>query len=41
MPRIEALIAMFQERSFELAKMQQRLREVRDRHEPPAEQRLG
>lgn len=40
MPRLEKLIAFYQDRSYELAKLQQRARVIRDRHEPPASRRI-
>ena len=33
MPRLEQMIALYQERIFEIARLQQRAREIRDRHE--------
>jgi hypothetical protein len=39
MDRLEELIARFQDRSYQLAKLQQRAREIRDRHEPSAQKR--
>jgi len=39
-PRIERLIARLQERAYEIAQAQYRLRLIRDRHEPPARKRL-
>ena len=39
MDRLEELIARFQDRVYELTKLQQRARDVRDRHEPSAEKR--
>jgi hypothetical protein len=40
MPRLEALIRKLQDRSFAVARMALRARQVRDRHEPAAEKRL-
>ena len=34
MDRLEELIARFQNRVYRLTKLQQRAREIRDRHEP-------
>jgi hypothetical protein len=39
MDRLEDLISGFQDRIYQLTKLQQRAREVRDRHEPSAEKR--
>ncbi len=39
MDRLEELIARFQDRVYQLTKLQQRAREVRDRHEPSAKKR--
>ncbi len=39
MDRLEDLIARFQDRVYQLTKLQQRAREVRDRHEPSAKKR--
>jgi len=40
MPRIERLIARLQERAYEIAQAQYRLRVIRDRHEAPASKRV-
>ena len=40
MPRLESLIARYQDRIHELAQLQYRARLVRDRHEPPADKRI-
>ena len=39
MPRLERSIAKLQDRIYELAKLQQRARLVREQHEPPASKR--
>lgn len=39
MPRLEALIAQYMDRSYELAQLQYRARQIRERHEPSAEKR--
>ena len=36
MKRLEGLIAQYQDRIYELARLQQRAREIREQHEPPA-----
>jgi hypothetical protein len=41
LPRLEQLIAQYQDRICELAKLQCRVREICDRHEPSAKRRLG
>jgi hypothetical protein len=40
LPKLEDLIALYQDRIFELAKLQARAREIRDRHERPATKRI-
>ena len=40
MPRLERLIAQYQERIHELAELQHAARVIRDSHEPPADKRL-
>jgi len=40
MPRLERLIALYQERIHELAQLQYRARTIREQHEPPAGKRL-
>ena len=40
MDRLEALIAQYQERIHEPAKLQHAARVIRDSHEPPADKRL-
>jgi hypothetical protein len=39
MDRLEDLIARFQDRVYQITKLQQRAREVRDQHEPSAKKR--
>ena len=39
MPRLEALIAKYQDRQAEIAALHHRAMLIRDRHEPSAEQR--
>lgn len=40
MERLEALSKKLKDRAYEIAQLQYRARVVRDRHEPPAENRL-
>ena len=40
MPRLERLIALYQEQIHELVKLEHAARAIRDRHEPPAGERL-
>jgi len=39
MPELERLIRRLQDRIYELAHLQYRVRAIRDRHDPPAEKR--
>lgn len=39
LPQLEKLIGLYQDRIFELARLQGRAREIRDRHERPADKR--
>lgn len=38
-PRLEEIIGLLQDRTYELTQLQYRARAVRDRHEPPAGKR--